>query len=181
MPSSLCCFLAVFAQIKKPKFLKIMKLYLVQATSQKGNSYKRVILKATNDLNGEEIYFSGFYEEFDQPKQAHAAILCSLQTDLPARLEVFCTRGSVLLNDFIKPEELQVQRGSRRDVEPSNGRVSIFRCGKEDSNDRTRRHGFVHGHGVLPPVVIVPATSHRCRFWTIRRPVPGPSRSAKQW
>jgi len=49
---------------------------------------------------------------------ASAAILCSLQTDLPARLEVFCTRGSVLLNDFIKPEELQVQRGSRREVEP---------------------------------------------------------------
>ena len=46
-----------------------MKLYLIQATSQKGNSYKRVILKATNDLNGEEIYFSGFWEEFDQPKQ----------------------------------------------------------------------------------------------------------------
>ena len=46
-----------------------MKLYLVQATSQKGNSYKRVIVKSTNDLTGEEIYFSGFYEEFDQPKQ----------------------------------------------------------------------------------------------------------------
>ena len=46
-----------------------MKCYLIQQTSQKRNSYKRVILKATNDLTGEEIYFSGFYEEFDQPKQ----------------------------------------------------------------------------------------------------------------
>jgi hypothetical protein len=46
-----------------------MKLYLVQATSQKGNSYKRVIVKSTNDLTGEEIYFSGFYEEFAEPKQ----------------------------------------------------------------------------------------------------------------
>ena len=46
-----------------------MKCYLIQQTSQKGNSYKRVILKATNDLTGEEIYFSGFYEEFAEPKQ----------------------------------------------------------------------------------------------------------------
>jgi hypothetical protein len=46
-----------------------MKVYLVQATSQKGNQYKRVILKASNDLTGEETYFSGFYEEFMEPKQ----------------------------------------------------------------------------------------------------------------
>jgi hypothetical protein len=28
-----------------------------------------VIVKSTNDLTGEEIYFSGFYEEFAEPKQ----------------------------------------------------------------------------------------------------------------
>jgi len=62
-------FTLAFAKIKRKFLKKVMKLYLVQATSQKGNSYKRVILKATNDLNGEEIYFSGFFEEFAEPKQ----------------------------------------------------------------------------------------------------------------
>jgi predicted dehydrogenase len=50
--------------------------------------------------------------------QATALIVCSLETDLPTRLEVFCSRGSLIVNEFIRPEEMLVYRGSAREVEP---------------------------------------------------------------
>jgi len=67
-----CCSLLTFLQVEKKKkknLKKIMKMYLIQATSKKGHLYKRVIVKASNDLSGEEIYFSGFFEEFLEAKK----------------------------------------------------------------------------------------------------------------
>lgn len=51
----------------------------------------------------------------DRPA-ATAAVTCSLEADLPTRLEVFGTKGRLVLDNFIRPEELLVFRG--RGVEP---------------------------------------------------------------
>jgi predicted dehydrogenase len=51
----------------------------------------------------------------DRPA-ATASIVCSLETDLPSRLEVFGSAGSLTFDNFIKPEELRLTRG--RDTEP---------------------------------------------------------------
>jgi predicted dehydrogenase len=46
----------------------------------------------------------------DRPA-ATGTIVCSLETDLPARLEVFGSAGSLVFESFIKPEELRLVRG----------------------------------------------------------------------
>ncbi len=51
----------------------------------------------------------------DRPA-ATATVACSLLTDLPTRLEVFGSRGSLVLDNFIKPDELRLVR--ERDGEP---------------------------------------------------------------
>ncbi len=42
---------------------------------------------------------------------ASASITCSLLVDLPTRLEVFCDRGSLTLDNFFLPPELRLVRG----------------------------------------------------------------------
>jgi predicted dehydrogenase len=56
-----------------------------------------------------------FDEREDRPA-ATASIVCSLETDLPTRLEVFGSSGSVVFENFIKPEELRLVR--ERGAEP---------------------------------------------------------------
>ena len=47
---------------------------------------------------------------------ATASVACSLEADLPTRIEVFCTGGRIVLDKCIRPEEVLVFRG--RDPEP---------------------------------------------------------------
>jgi predicted dehydrogenase len=43
---------------------------------------------------------------------ATAALVCSLETDLPTRLEVFCSDGRVIIDDFfLRPAEVTIVRG----------------------------------------------------------------------
>ena len=51
----------------------------------------------------------------DRPA-ATAAIVCSLETNLPTRLEVFGAAGSIVLENFIRPGELRLV--TDRDTEP---------------------------------------------------------------
>lgn len=48
---------------------------------------------------------------------ATASIVCSLETDLPRRLEVLCTDGSLRFDNLILPSELTVVRGVGPDAE----------------------------------------------------------------
>jgi predicted dehydrogenase len=48
--------------------------------------------------------------EFRPP--ATASIACTLEADLPSRLEVFCTDGSIRLDNFLLPAEMTVIRGT---------------------------------------------------------------------
>jgi hypothetical protein len=45
-----------------------MKLYIIEQESKEGKKYKRVILKMTNDMTGEEIFYSGFLNELETIK-----------------------------------------------------------------------------------------------------------------
>jgi predicted dehydrogenase len=56
------------------------------------------------------------YEERPGRPAATAAIACSLETDLPTRLEVFGVEGSIVLENFIRPAELRLVKD--RDSEP---------------------------------------------------------------
>jgi predicted dehydrogenase len=49
---------------------------------------------------------------------ATASVLCSLEATLPTRVEVFCTGGQVVIDNFIKPAEISVFRGNDRDDDP---------------------------------------------------------------
>jgi len=53
----------------------------------------------------------------DRPA-ATASVVCTLEANLPTRLEVFCADGSVTIDSFIRPAEMSVLRGSDRDAEP---------------------------------------------------------------
>jgi predicted dehydrogenase len=55
--------------------------------------------------------------EADRPP-ATATVLCTLEATVPTRLEVMCSDGSVLIDNFIRPPEIVVQRGNDRDQEP---------------------------------------------------------------
>jgi predicted dehydrogenase len=49
---------------------------------------------------------------------ATASLLCSLETDLPTRLEAFCSDGRVIIDDyFIRPAEMTIVRGRGQDTE----------------------------------------------------------------
>ncbi|MBM7798236.1 putative dehydrogenase [Microlunatus panaciterrae] len=58
------------------------------------------------------------YPATDQRPAATATVLCTLETTPPTRLEVFCTGGRVVIDFFIKPESIEVFRGTGHDVEP---------------------------------------------------------------
>jgi predicted dehydrogenase len=49
---------------------------------------------------------------------ATASVVCTLETNLPSRLEVFCERGSLALDQFFLPPRLLVRRGTDPDAEP---------------------------------------------------------------
>jgi len=42
-----------------------MKLYIIEQESKEGKKYKRAIIKMTNDMTGEELFYSGFLRELD--------------------------------------------------------------------------------------------------------------------
>ena len=46
-----------------------MKLYIIEQESKEGKKYKRAILKMTNDMTGEEIFYSGFLDELSIMKE----------------------------------------------------------------------------------------------------------------
>jgi predicted dehydrogenase len=49
---------------------------------------------------------------------ATASLVCSLETDLPTRLEVFCSDGRVIFDDFfIRPAEMTIVRGRGKGAE----------------------------------------------------------------
>jgi predicted dehydrogenase len=54
----------------------------------------------------------------DARPAATASLLCSLETDLPTRLEVFCSDGRVIIDGyFIRPAEMTIVRGRGQDAE----------------------------------------------------------------
>lgn len=59
-----------------------------------------------------------FYPATDDRPAATASILCTLAVTVPTRLEVFCTEGSIVIDDFIRPESIEVVRSNDRDGEP---------------------------------------------------------------
>jgi predicted dehydrogenase len=48
---------------------------------------------------------------------ATASLVCSLETDLPTRLEVFCSDGRVIIDDFLRPAEMTIVRGRGESAE----------------------------------------------------------------
>jgi hypothetical protein len=46
-----------------------MKLYIVEQESKGGKKYKRAIVKMTNDMTGEEVFYSGFLDELSIMKE----------------------------------------------------------------------------------------------------------------
>ncbi|MFL6045077.1 MAG: Gfo/Idh/MocA family protein [Propionibacteriaceae bacterium] len=54
----------------------------------------------------------------DRPA-ATATVVCSLEADLRTALQVYGSSGRIMINDFfIRPKEMLVYRGQRRDVQP---------------------------------------------------------------
>jgi predicted dehydrogenase len=53
----------------------------------------------------------------DARPAATASLVCSLETDLPTRLEVFCSDGRVIIDDFLRPAEMTIVRGRREGAE----------------------------------------------------------------
>jgi hypothetical protein len=45
-----------------------MKLYIVKYEKD-DQEYKKVVLKVSNDLSGEEIFYSGFLKELEEEKK----------------------------------------------------------------------------------------------------------------
>jgi predicted dehydrogenase len=57
------------------------------------------------------------HETAERPA-ATASLVCSLETDLPTRLEVFCSDGRVIIDDFfIRPAEMTIVLGSGGNAE----------------------------------------------------------------
>ena len=49
---------------------------------------------------------------------ATANVLCTLEATVPTRLEVFCSDGQVIIDNYIRPAEISVLRGTDRDSDP---------------------------------------------------------------
>ena len=45
-----------------------MKVYIINYQDKNGKEFKKVVLKATNDLTGEEVFYSGFLRNLDGEK-----------------------------------------------------------------------------------------------------------------
>lgn len=58
------------------------------------------------------------YEARDGLPAATASVTCSLEANLPTRLEIFGTAGQVIIDDFIRPPEIAVRRGTDPDAKP---------------------------------------------------------------
>lgn len=46
-----------------------MKVYIIKARDKNNKEYTKVVLKATNDLTGEEVFYSGFLRDLLEPKK----------------------------------------------------------------------------------------------------------------
>ena len=57
------------------------------------------------------------YDSTESRPPATASVACTLEADLPSRLEVFCTDGSIRLDNFLLPSEMTVIRGTGDDKE----------------------------------------------------------------
>lgn len=50
---------------------------------------------------------------------ATASVLCTLEANLPTRLEIYCTDGHILVDEFfIRPPSMSIFRGNDKNVEP---------------------------------------------------------------
>ena len=58
------------------------------------------------------------YPGGDGRRAATANLVCSLEADLPSRLEVFCADGSIAVDSFFLPPELHVVRGRQAGAKP---------------------------------------------------------------
>lgn len=58
------------------------------------------------------------YPATSERPAATATIVCTLEVTVPTRLEVFCTDGHVVIDNFIRPPEISVYRGNDRDADP---------------------------------------------------------------
>lgn len=58
------------------------------------------------------------YPAADAQGPATAALLCTLEASPPSRLTVLCERGRIEMADFLKPEQIEVYRGTDGDAEP---------------------------------------------------------------
>ena len=59
------------------------------------------------------------YPATEERPAATAAVICSLEVDLPTSLQVYGSFGRIMINDFfIRPKEMLVYHGHQRDVAP---------------------------------------------------------------
>lgn len=59
----------------------------------------------------------GYFPRDGRPA-ATASVTCSLEANLPTRLEIFGTDGQLIIDEFIRPPELALRRGTDRDAKP---------------------------------------------------------------
>lgn len=75
----------------------------------------------TNAVTGVDAHAAAllsFNATADRPA-ATAAVMATLEATLPTRLEVYCTKGRIMVEDFfIRPAEILVFRGNDPDAEP---------------------------------------------------------------
>ena len=45
-----------------------MRLYIVNYTNKEGKTFKKAILKLSNDLSGESVFYSGFIQELESER-----------------------------------------------------------------------------------------------------------------
>lgn len=58
------------------------------------------------------------YHARDGRPAATATVACSLEANLPTRLEIFGSDGQVIIDEFIRPPEVAIRRGTDRDAKP---------------------------------------------------------------
>lgn len=58
------------------------------------------------------------YDPRDGRPAATASLVCSLEANLPTRLEIFGSNGQMIIDEFIRPPEVAIRRGTDRDAKP---------------------------------------------------------------
>ena len=46
-----------------------MRVYIVNYVSKDKKEFKKVVVKASNDLTGEEVFYSGFLRDLEEQKE----------------------------------------------------------------------------------------------------------------